>query len=166
MAYKLDLPDSSHLHPVFHVSQLKEFLPRETIPSQTLPTVRAAIQVPLSILQKRVRSQGKRTIAQGLDHLSESSPADATWEDLEHLKQQFPRAPAWGQAGSQGGRIVSDTRAQDTEDHHQAATEPDTVHHLTSEEVTAENQASSGPAARPTRVKMKPRWNGGPEWVR
>ena len=61
---------------------------------------------------------------------------------------------------------VSNTRVQDTEDHHQAATEPDTVHHPTSEEVTAENQASSGPAARPTRVKMKRRWNGGPEWVR
>jgi hypothetical protein len=27
----------------------------------------------------------------------------ATWEDLEALRQWFPFAPAWGQAGSVGG---------------------------------------------------------------
>lgn len=26
----------------------------------------------------------------------------STWEDEEAPKQQFPHAPAWGQAGSQG----------------------------------------------------------------
>jgi hypothetical protein len=26
-----------------------------------------------------------------------------TWEDEVPLRQQFPRAPAWGQAGSKGG---------------------------------------------------------------
>ena len=67
-------------------------------------------------------------------------------------------------AGQEHG--VSDAQVQDTEDHHQAATEPDTVHHPASKEGTVENQASSGPATRPTRVKMKPRWNGGPEWIR
>uniref|UniRef100_A0A0A9B830 Uncharacterized protein n=1 Tax=Arundo donax TaxID=35708 RepID=A0A0A9B830_ARUDO len=31
-------------------------------------------------------------------------PAElATWEDLVHLRHQFPHAPAWGQAGSQEG---------------------------------------------------------------
>jgi hypothetical protein len=31
----------------------------------------------------------------------------ATWEDVTALKQRFPRAPAWGQAGSQEGGNVS-----------------------------------------------------------
>ncbi|KAJ1263374.1 hypothetical protein BS78_09G179700 [Paspalum vaginatum] len=31
----------------------------------------------------------------------------ATWEYLESLKESFPRAPAWGQAGSCPGRGVS-----------------------------------------------------------
>ena len=31
----------------------------------------------------------------------------ATWEDLEALRQRFPSAPAWGQAGSlQGGVLL------------------------------------------------------------
>jgi hypothetical protein len=31
----------------------------------------------------------------------------ATWEDTTTLRQQFPRAPAWGQAALQGGEDVS-----------------------------------------------------------
>jgi len=31
----------------------------------------------------------------------------STWEDEEPLRQQFPRAPAWGQAGSKGGGGVT-----------------------------------------------------------
>jgi hypothetical protein len=30
----------------------------------------------------------------------------ATWESLEQLRQQFPRAPAWGQAASKEGESV------------------------------------------------------------
>ena len=163
-AYRLGLPDDSRLHPVFHVSQLKKFLPREIIPSRTLPTVRAAIQVPLSILQKRVRSQGNKTIAQGLVHWSESSPADATWEDLEHLKQQFPRAPAWGQAGSQGGRNVS-TPEVASDSQAAATTGEGPVPHPTSSDEAGRFKGPRGPAARPTRVKSKPRWHAGPDWM-
>jgi hypothetical protein len=37
----------------------------------------------------------------------------STWEDEAALRQQFPRAPAWGQDGSEGGREVT-TQVQDT----------------------------------------------------
>ena len=37
----------------------------------------------------------------------------ATWEPLEYIKQQFPRAPAWGQAASQDGGNVSNSDPQD-----------------------------------------------------
>ena len=30
----------------------------------------------------------------------------ATWENYELLRQQFPRAPAWGHVGSQGRATV------------------------------------------------------------
>ena len=41
------------------------------------------------------------TVVRVLVQWSGSSEEEATWEDFEHLKQTFPRAPAWGQAGSQ-----------------------------------------------------------------
>jgi hypothetical protein len=31
----------------------------------------------------------------------------STWEDEAALRQEFPRAPAWGQADSQGGESVT-----------------------------------------------------------
>jgi hypothetical protein len=37
----------------------------------------------------------------------------ATWEDVEALRQHFPHAPAWGQAGSQqGGMSVTHHQPQ------------------------------------------------------
>lgn len=31
----------------------------------------------------------------------------ATWEDYDALRQRFPHAPAWGQAGSEGEATVT-----------------------------------------------------------
>ena len=41
ISYKLDLPASSLLHPVFHVSNLKAKLGNRVMPKPTLPTVNA-----------------------------------------------------------------------------------------------------------------------------
>jgi hypothetical protein len=51
---------------------------------------------------------------QGQVKWSSSPNLLATWEDLQSLRQRFPRAPAWGQAGSGRGDVVS-TNDQDTE---------------------------------------------------
>lgn len=56
---------------------------------------------------------GQKTVAQGLILWSGSSPAEPTWEDLESLRQQFPRAAAWGQAATkQGGMLVTHCQPQ------------------------------------------------------
>jgi hypothetical protein len=55
-----------------------------------------------------VRQLGHRMILQVEVQWSEASPEQATWEDLEALRQQFPFALAWGQAGFQGEGIVSE----------------------------------------------------------
>jgi hypothetical protein len=39
-----------------------------------------------------------------------------TWEDEEPLRQDFPHAPAWGQAGTQGrGSVTGDAPVTDPE---------------------------------------------------
>lgn len=96
VAYKLDLPPASRIHPVFHVSQLKPCVgPGRQVSSQ-LPPPDSLFSIPVRVLQSRVRHQGVRTFAQVLVQWSGSSAMEATWEDRDALQQQFPRAPAWG----------------------------------------------------------------------
>lgn len=108
VAYRLDLPASSRVHPVFHVSQLKQCIGPAQHVSPLLPNPDAVFQIPVCVLQRRVRQLGVRTIPQVLVQWSGSTEQQATWEDLESLRHQFPFAPAWGQAGSQEEGIVSD----------------------------------------------------------
>jgi hypothetical protein len=118
VAYKLDLPAASKVHPVFHVSQLKPCVGPGVEVSSTLPPTSSLFQVYVGILQQRVLQRGHRTIVQGLVQWSGAPAEQATWEDLDVLNQQFPQAPAWGQAGIQAGGIVNNltTMSVDTEE--------------------------------------------------
>jgi len=59
------------------------------------------------ILDRRLRRQNDITIPQVLVQWSFLPPELSTWEDEDDLRQQFPRSPAWGQAGTQGRGGVS-----------------------------------------------------------
>ena len=93
MAYKLKLPDSSSIHPVFHVSQLKVAVP-VTHTAQPLPSSLDGLQVPEHVLQKRVAKVGADVRLQALIQWLGMPSSLATWEDMETLRQRFPRAPA------------------------------------------------------------------------
>jgi hypothetical protein len=135
VAYKLDLPAESAIHPVFHVSQLKQ-APGKQLVSSTLPANTALFQIPERILQRRM-TQGDRPSLQGLIKWSGMPEALATWEDLEALRLRFPSAPTWGQVASEEGGNVSSTPA-------------------------AGQQAALGP--RPKRVSKPNVRVSGPEW--
>jgi hypothetical protein len=145
MAYKLDLPPSSRVHPVFHVSQLKACVGPGQPVSPHLPAPDFEFQVPMQILQTRARVKGRRTVAQVLVQWSGSPASTATWEDHEELRQLFPHAPAWGQAGFQEGGNVSD-RAPPAEE--------------IADQVLEEKKA------RPARVRRAPAWLATDEWDR
>jgi hypothetical protein len=109
VAYRLALPESSRIHPVIHVSQLKKAIGPNIQVQPVLPSPLDILQVPVRILQRRLRQQGPIAVGQALVQWSGQPEALATWEDVDDLKRRFPRAPAWGQAGSQGGGSVSNS---------------------------------------------------------
>ena len=65
-----------------------------------LPPASAALAVPVKVLQRRFRQEGHSAVPQGLIQWIGKSEALATWEDLDELKQRFPRATAWVLQGS------------------------------------------------------------------
>lgn len=119
VAYKLQLPDSAQVHPVFHVSQLKNFTPNYTpvyteLPSA--PNLSTATPIPVSILQRRLVRKGNSAAPQILVKWAHLPEEMATWEDYYVLKQKYPAAPIWdedgrnadqGEASSHGGATVT-----------------------------------------------------------
>jgi transposase InsO family protein len=151
-AYKLQLPSSSSVHPVFHVSQLKRVVQPATQVSSDLPDISDPFQIPVAVLQRRVVSRGLRAVQQGLIQWSSLSPSLATWEDLEALRQRFPLAPAWGQAGAQGGGNVS--------------TQDNTLQTSTPSATDGDMGAEEVQVSRPKRTARPSSRVTGPEWVR
>lgn len=100
VAYKLELPPSSSIHPV--VSLLKPAPSTKYTVSPSLPDFDDNLQVPEAILQRRLRPQRDGSVPQVLIKWSGLDASLATWEDVEAVRQQFPQAPARGHAVSQG----------------------------------------------------------------
>jgi hypothetical protein len=141
VAYKLQLPEYFAIHPVFHVSQLKPTKLGCDKVSATLPSDIESHSVPELVLQQRVGSTATRQIRQVLIKWSNWPPEMATWENLEDIRRRFPAAPAWGQAGFQGGETVTTL----SKDH-------------TPEEGNGPVRRSNRPSKPSTRMM-------GPEWV-
>jgi hypothetical protein len=78
-----------------------------------LPQAFEGLQIPMKILQRRVRATNHDVTPQVLVQWSNLPRSLATWEDAEALHQRFPRAPAWGQVGlRQGGDVSIDMEAE------------------------------------------------------
>ena len=85
VAYTLQLPSFSKIHPTFHVSQLKKHHgppPTYVDPSSLhIPTMNLT-RHPTVVIDKRSIRKGNHVIVQWLVHWSNSSPEDATWVDV------------------------------------------------------------------------------------
>jgi hypothetical protein len=66
VAYRLDLPTSSNIHLVFHVSQLKRAVSPTNVVSSQLPGDSILYQVPQEIFATRLAKKGGTEVAQVL----------------------------------------------------------------------------------------------------
>lgn len=118
-AYKLELPENSMIHPVFHVSQLKPYTPDFTPVFSELPTLPDLSQKdlqPEAILERRLVKKGNTAIPQVRVKWQGIAEDSSTWEDWYVLTTRFPQVTAWGQADSPGGGGVTPARSTgDTE---------------------------------------------------
>jgi hypothetical protein len=116
--------------------------------SDTLPPAEEIFQIPVRVLRRRIAQQAHRAIAQGLIQWSGAPEDQATWEALDELRQRFPHALAWGQAGFKGEGIVNDLIPPDT-----------------NTDMGKEAQDQDPKEARPRRNKRSPAWMTRGDWV-
>ncbi|XP_076937811.1 uncharacterized protein LOC143605666 [Bidens hawaiensis] len=106
VAYKLDLPVETQLHPVFHVSLLKPAYGHHQL-SIPLPTGPRFLLQPRSIVDRRLVRERNRQATQVLVHWQGLPLEDATWEDLNEFELRFPEFNSRGQEFVWGGSCVS-----------------------------------------------------------
>ncbi|XP_078446610.1 uncharacterized protein LOC144715554 [Wolffia australiana] len=105
VAYKLELPTHCLLHPVFHVSQLRQAVGLDVASSEIPPVLTKDLvwNVSLQAL-KDYRYTGDGT--QVLIEFQQLPDFEATWEDAARIADRFPEFQLEDKLILQGGRIV------------------------------------------------------------
>ena len=92
MAYKLELPTSSRVHPVFHVSCLKKVI-GENLPVQTiLPELDEEGKIilePEAVTETRTRQLWNRSILEYLIKWKNLPTEYSTWEDENFIQKHL-----------------------------------------------------------------------------
>jgi hypothetical protein len=101
VAYKLQLPLASRIHPVVHVSQLKKGLKPTDEVSSTLPIALMRLhQVvqPKAVVGGRMIRRGSKMAPQIKVQWQGLPSSCDSWEPVYAIVNAYPASPAWGQA--------------------------------------------------------------------
>ncbi|MCH82977.1 Ty3/gypsy retrotransposon protein, partial [Trifolium medium] len=93
VAYKLQLPDTSRIHPIFHVSLLKKAVGDYPVQGELPKELEIAVDsviYPEKVLGSRVTLQGNIDVPQSLIQWKNKPLEDVTWEDDAFIAGQFP----------------------------------------------------------------------------
>ncbi|CAH9095874.1 unnamed protein product [Cuscuta epithymum] len=94
VAYKVQLPASAKIHPVFHVALLKPFYGKSELPYLPFPLTSSELGPMLSpwkVLDVRVVKRQDKMVWQLLIQWEATEVKDATWEDLQDIKDSYPQ---------------------------------------------------------------------------
>ncbi|XP_026388033.1 uncharacterized protein LOC113283096 isoform X1 [Papaver somniferum] len=94
VAYKLQLPPTSRIHPIFHVSQLKTKVGQGVIPQTCLPSLDrdGLMKVnPVAVIDSRAIIKGRQQVPQLMVQWSHAAEGDCWWEDTTLITSQFPK---------------------------------------------------------------------------
>ncbi|KAK9073457.1 hypothetical protein SSX86_007781 [Deinandra increscens subsp. villosa] len=90
LAYQLDLPAASRIHPVFHVSLLRKSFTKDTPPSTELRDFGSDFTIsylPQDVLQQRVNSEGVKEFLIQWEH---KPLEESTWETESYMTNEYP----------------------------------------------------------------------------
>ena len=91
VAYQLELPSTTQIHDIFHVSQLKKAVGTlENISSLPFSARGYKTVEPVAILERKMVKRGNRPEVQWLIHWKHLSPAEATWEFASKIRRRLP----------------------------------------------------------------------------
>ncbi|MCI25030.1 hypothetical protein A2U01_0046218, partial [Trifolium medium] len=119
VAYKLLLPPSARIHPVFHISVLKscngehdrQYCPLPLLTSEEGPQV-----LPKAILKTRTLLRNHVQVPQVLVQWDLDTLEDASWMDWAPLHRQYPSLNLEDKVNFNGGCIVMNDKGELTEE--------------------------------------------------
>ena len=93
VAYRLQLPPSAKIHPVFHISLLNKYVGPSLPALGTVPDMDefgVIATEPMAILARKLGKTGNKVVVYLLIQWSNKPKEEATWELYTNIEAKFP----------------------------------------------------------------------------